>query len=117
MAQRVLIASTNDDERLMYQDFFSFQGFAVWSAADLDTVIEGVQDAPFALAIICARLRGGGPEAVRRIRHANAPQDTRVIVLVSGATDAAMAEAEAAGADAILLRPVLPDVLLAHATR
>lgn len=44
------------------------------------------------------------------------PNDTRVIVLLSESADAARAEASAAGAEVVLLRPVLPDVLPAYAT-
>ena len=94
----------------MYADYLRGEGFDVQEAATTDGALQLL---PQATAVITGLLLPGSIDPVDLITRVRQTwSSTPVIVLTACADKDRLARAEVAGADAVLLKPCLPDALL-----
>jgi two-component system, cell cycle response regulator DivK len=114
----VLLIDDVEDNRDVYTQFLTFHGIRVVTASD---GVEGLEVAAKArprvivLDLVLPTLDGW--EVARRLKADPATKDIRIIVLTGRALDASRTRAVAAGVDAYLVKPCLPDQLLAEVRR
>jgi two-component system, cell cycle response regulator DivK len=107
----VLLVEPFADDRDMYSEYLRVRGFAVDACAGADTAFDRAAAAD---AIVTAiRLHGpyDGVEFVRRLRADRRTEATPIIVLTASTFTDDRQRAYAAGCDAFLLKPCLPDTL------
>jgi two-component system, cell cycle response regulator DivK len=114
----VLLVTLFDDERTIYSNCFRAEGFDVVLA---DGPEHALQLAAHADVVVTRILQPGrsinGIELLRRVKGDPTSSHIPVIVITSLMQAEFRAEAVAAGCDAYLLLPVVPDVLLAEVRR
>jgi two-component system cell cycle response regulator DivK len=108
----VLLVEFGQDDRAMYEEYLRARGFkpvvtdngdeALRCAAEADVIVTGV------------RLSGplDGIEVVRRLRQNDRTKEKPIIVLTATTFAADRERAVAAGCDAFVLKPCLPDTLV-----
>ena len=112
MSHCLLLVHANSDDREMYAEYLSAHGFRVTEA--------GTTDAAFPLilragAIITGLLVPGsfdGVELITRIRQDPATAEKPIVVVTACTFSHQLERARRAGANAVLLKPCLPGVLL-----
>lgn len=112
MASSVLLIHANSDDREMYAEYLSAHGFRVTQA--------GTTDAAFPLilragAVITGLLVPGsfdGVELITRVRQDPATAEKPIVVVTACTFSHHLERARRAGANAVLLKPCLPGVLL-----
>jgi two-component system, cell cycle response regulator DivK len=114
----ILIAEDSQDLREAYVDWFTFKGFRVEAAADgHETLAKASSLAPDCIVMDLSLPGVNGLEVARRLR---ADPKTRTVPLIAmtghGGADVA-AQTRDAGFDFYLLKPCLPDRLLAEVQR
>src|SRR5262245_49426419 len=116
----VLLADRDDDTRLSYGEYFR----QIHANIDLDEARDGREALATALArphdlvVTETRLAGiSGYELCELLRRDVATRATPIVVITGEASATTVERARAAGADAVLLKPCLPDVLLAEMRR
>lgn len=117
-APLILIGEDSADLREAYVDWFAFKGFRVESAADgYETLSKAMELDPHAIVMDVSLPGLDGLEVARRLRG---DERTRFIPLIAitghGGADI-VALTESAGFDCYLLKPCLPDRLLAEVRR
>ncbi len=115
MAQRVLIVEDDDDSREMLGELVASYGHFAVSAANATEALAQVRDQKPDLAFIDLGLpQLGGCELARLLRQAMADTaglKTRLVAL-TGYSDREMRDdAGAAGFDAYVVKPIMPEVL------
>jgi two-component system, cell cycle response regulator DivK len=110
----VLLVDDFSDTRSMYAEFLTFSGFDVAEAADgLVAVEQTVALRPSLVVMDLSLPTLSGSEATRRIRAD--PRTAGIPVLVvSGHTGSEIDEARDAGCTDVLVKPCLPDELVAR---
>jgi len=114
----ILVVDDTSDDREMYAEFLTFNGYRLFQAGSVQdafkTAVEHVPD----LVITDIRLRGTPEDGIDLTRRLKADARTRlvpVIIVSACAFERDRARAQAAGCDAFLAKPCLPDALLAEA--
>ena len=113
----ILLVEPDDDNRDMYVEYVTVCGFTPVAVAGGE---EAVRRAWQADAIVTAlRLRGScdGIELIQRLRHDEVTKATPIIVLTACVLGADRERALAAGCDAFLPKPCLPETLVAELRR
>ena len=120
-ALRMLVAEDNDINLMLTTALLKKHGHEAVVARDGETALALIrrthsgEDPPFAAVFMDLHMPGiDGLEAIRRIREAEQAHDlkvTLIFALTADVTAGSRAEAEAAGADDFLTKPLDPDVL------
>jgi len=117
-ALEVLLAERNDDARLMYAEYFRHSNVHLDEASDGRQALAKALARPHDVIITETRLPGiNGYELIDLLRHDTATHATPIVVVTADAFTMDVDRAGQAGADTVLLKPCLPAVLLAEATR
>jgi two-component system, cell cycle response regulator DivK len=113
----ILLAQDHDDSREMYAEFLRHFGYTVVPVADGDTALEHALNADVVVTSI--RLRGSldGATLIQRLRDNDRTKDTPIIVLAAEVFPQSRVAVEAAGCDAFLPMPCVPDELLREIRR
>jgi CheY-like chemotaxis protein len=106
----LLLVHTESDDREMYADYLRSEGFDVQEVATTDGALQLL---PQATVVITGLLLPGSIDPVDLIAHVRQEwSSTPVIVLTACADKNRLDKARVAGAEAVLLKPCLPDALL-----
>lgn len=110
----ILIVDDFKDDRELYSRFLSLKGFQVTVASDGEEgLAKALQQRPD-LIILDLWLPGiGGWEAIRRLKASEKTKHIPIVVL----TARIFVSAKAVGSDGCLIKPCLPDEMLAEVTR
>lgn len=109
----VLIADDDRHSRAMYAAYLLAQGCGVYLASDGEFAIrKAVQAQPDVIVMDLSMPRLDGWAAMARLRQCSATRETPIIALSAVAT--ARRSAHAAGCDAFIAKPCLPDMLWWH---
>src|ERR1051325_5002423 len=117
MSLRVLLLQPDTDDRPMYRHFLQTQGFQVQEAGTTDDALSLI---PEAHAIITGLLVDGSIDPValiEAIRKDSVTSRKPVIVVTACVVKEKLQQATSAGADAILLKPCLPEAVLTELRR
>jgi len=108
----ILVVDDAEDTRLLYASYLSYAGLTVQEAGDGEEALAVVAKSPPDLVVMdLAMPHLDGWESTRRIKANPQTKDVCVIVVTSNAMPDQLAKAHAAGADAVLTKPCLPEVL------
>ena len=113
----VLLVESAEDDRAMYAEYLRLLAF---DPIATDNTAEGLALAARADVIVTGiRVHGpfDGLELVRRLREEETTRTKPVLVLTASAMEADHQRARAAGCDAFLMKPCLPDELVAEIRR
>lgn len=114
----VLIVDDFDDNREMYAEYLSFAGFEVVEARDgLEALARARRLLPAVVVMDLSLPRLDGWATTRRLKRSARTRDIPVLALSGFALDDTEAEARAAGCDAFLTKPCLPEGLLREVRR
>jgi two-component system, cell cycle response regulator DivK len=110
----ILVVDDSADDREMYDNFLSANGFRVSLACDGEEALEKAAKLQPDLIIMDLGLPGvGGWEAIRRLKGKGRTRQIPIVVL----TGRAFASAHAVGSDGCLTKPCHPDKLLTEINR
>jgi two-component system, cell cycle response regulator DivK len=111
----VLVVDDAKDTRVIYAESLRFRGFRVEEASDGQEALEKVSALAPDVVILDLKLPViDGCEAARRLKIAPATKAIPIIVLSGHLLEESRQAALAAGADAYLTKPCLPDDLARH---
>ncbi len=113
----VLLVQPERDDRDMYAEFLRHHGFL---PLPVSTAADALMVAARADVIVTALLLPGdmdGVEFITRLKNEERTKHIPVVVLTACAWDSDRDRAAAAGCDAFLAKPCLPDALLAEIRR
>jgi two-component system, cell cycle response regulator DivK len=114
----VLLADYHDDTRALYGEYLRRQGCLVEEAIDGREALAKAIARRHDVVVSAARLPGiDGYQLCQLLRRDSATSATRVIMVTGDALAADVERARAAGADATLVKPCLPETLLAEMQR
>jgi two-component system cell cycle response regulator DivK len=109
----VLIVDDFDDNRQMYAEFLGFSGFHVIEASNgLEAVEKTTSALPDIVVMDLSLPVLDGWEATRRLKADPRTRHIPVLALTGHALEGHSKGARAAGCDAFLVKPCLPDKLL-----
>ena len=115
---RCIIVDDHRDTRTGYAEFFSAFGFDVRTAADAEGLREVLREwRPDAIVLDLQLPRTDGWELTREVKSNPATKDIAIVVVSACVMPAERAEAEAAGCDAFISKPVDPMVIVRELTR
>ena len=113
-----LIADHDEDTRSMYGEFLRHSGIALEEASDGPDALAKALARAHDVVITDTRLPGiSGYQLCELLRRDTATKATPIIVVTGEAFATDVERAHRAGADSVLLKPCLPDVLLAEVRR
>jgi len=114
----VLIADHDEDTRSMYGEFLRHSGIALEEASDGPDALAKALAHAHDVVITDTRLPGiSGYELCELLRRDTATRATPIIVVTGEAYARDVDRARRAGADSVLVKPCLPEVLLSEAQR
>ena len=114
----ILLADQDDDTRLMYGEYLRRSSIEIEEAGDGREALAKALARPHDAVVTETRLPGiSGYELCELLRRDAATVSTPIVVVTAEAYPANLDRARAAGADAVLVKPCLPDVLLAEMQR
>ena len=113
----VLLVQRHDDTREMYAEFLRYRGFSVLAATNADDAVRLAPQADVVLTGIRLTGHADGEELIARLRRESQTRSVLVLVLAAMAFPEDRARAEAAGCDAFLPLPCLPDDVLTEIRR
>jgi two-component system, cell cycle response regulator DivK len=117
-APLILIGEDSVDLREAYVDWFTFKGFRVESAADGHQALSKARELSPQAIVMDVSLPGlDGLEVARRLRGDAHTRAIPLIAITGHGGDDFVARTVAAGFDCYLLKPCLPDRLLAEVRR
>lgn len=109
----VLIADDDRDTRAMYGTYLLGQGCAVYVASNGERAVrKALEVRPDVIVMDLAMPKLDGWSAIARLRASDATRTTPIIALSAVAT--ARGSAHAAGCDAFIAKPCLPEMLWWH---
>jgi CheY-like chemotaxis protein len=113
-----LLADYDPDTRRMYADFLRFSSYDVDETDDgRDALAKALSRCPD-IVVSDTRLPGiTGVELCRLLRSDIATQTLPIVLVTADASPASVRQAEIAGADAVLVKPCLPETLLSEVAR
>ena len=110
----VLVVDDFEDNRMLYATCLSAQGFRVAEAVDgLDAVAKGTALVPDMIVMDLALPGIDGWEATRRLKENASTSHIPIIALTGHSLESHAARARAVRCDAFLVKPCLPETLLA----
>jgi two-component system cell cycle response regulator DivK len=112
MAPSVLIIHANSDDREMYAEYLSANGFRVTEAGTTDAALPLILEAE---AVVTGLLVPGsfdGVELITRIRQDPVTAEKPIVVVTACTFSHQLERARRAGANVVLLKPCLPAALL-----
>jgi two-component system, cell cycle response regulator DivK len=108
----VLLVDDNEDGRDMYREYLTFKGCRVVVAADGAEGVEHARAEHPDIILMDLRMPSmTGYEAIRVLRSDPAMNGVPIVALTAHAMDSERADADAAGFDAVIAKPCLPDDL------
>ena len=114
----VLVVEDYQDAREMYAAYLQFSGFAVAEAGNGIEAIEQTQALlPDIVLMDLALPRMDGWEATRRLKNDERTRHIPIVALTGHALAGHAEGARAAGCDAFVTKPCLPDALVAEIRR
>lgn len=114
MGMAVLVVEDYEDNRALYMSVLADAGYAVEEAVNGQEALDKIAAKKPRIVIMDLSMPVmDGWEATRRIKANVATSDIIVIALTGHATNHGLTQARAAGADAVLAKPCLPDDLIA----
>jgi CheY-like chemotaxis protein len=113
--QRVLVVEDSPDIRGLWRTWLTLSGFLIDEASNgADAVVQARTKRPdLVLMDLCMPVMDG-VEAIGILRAESATAKVPIIVVTAQGTDESAQRAAAAGADAYIDKPVMPDELLQH---
>src|SRR5215831_13315666 len=115
---RVLIADSDPDNRVLYRDSFTCAGWSVTEARDgREALVQAFVTRPW---VVVTELRLpiiDGASLCEILRQDSVTASARVLVITSEPGDAELDRARHAGANEVILKPCLPDRVIAEAER
>ena len=112
-----MLVQPEHDDRTMYTEFLRHNNFVVVCPTDAASALALAATADVIVTGILLPGPTDGIEFIRRVRADAATRQTPVIVLTACAWTADRGRAEAAGCNAFLAKPCLPETLLAEIQR
>lgn len=114
----VLLVDRDDDTREMYAEYLTKAAVSIQQAADGRDALARATAYPPDLVVTETRLPGlDGYELCALLRSDSKTRFTPIVVVTGDGYQTDIAHAHAAGADAVLIKPCLPEVLLAEMHR
>jgi CheY-like chemotaxis protein len=113
----VLLVQPHDDTREMYAEFLRHHRFTPIAVADGAAALKEAGRADVIVTGILLPGTMDGVELIARLRRAEGTKHTPVVVLTACTLRSDRERAEQAGCDAFLVKPCLPDDLLAEVRR
>ena len=114
----VLIADDFQDAREMYAEYFAFSGFRVVEASNgIEALEKAFELTPNVILMDLALPGMDGWEATRRLKADRRTRHIPLIALTAHALAGFSESARAAGCDAFVTKPCLPDELVAEVRR
>lgn len=114
----VLLVERDDDTREMYAEYLTSVAVGIQEAADGRDALAWAIASPPDLIVTETRLPGiNGYQLCALLRSEPTTRHIPIVVLTGDGYQADVAHARAAGADAVLIKPCLPSVLLAEMRR
>ena len=111
----VLLAEDFEDARELYRDYLEFSGFAVQTANNgREAVDQAVALQPDLILMDASMPVLDGWQATREIKTNPATNHIPVLALTAHAFEDARSQAQAVGCDGFLMKPCLPDALVAQ---
>jgi len=108
----VLVVDDTSDTRDLYALYFQSRGFSVITAEDGEAGVEtALRYEPDVIVMDLAMPRLDGVAATQRLRQDARTRDTAIIILTGYQAQAMPLGAFEAGADALLMKPCLPEDL------
>ncbi|HET9195869.1 MAG TPA: response regulator [Vicinamibacterales bacterium] len=105
----LLLVHTDSDDRAMYAEYLRREGFEVQEAGTTDAALPLV---PHKTAVVTGMLVPGSIDTVEFIGRVRREWSTAVVVVTADSSPEHLEQVRAAGADAVLLKPCLPETLL-----
>ena len=110
----VLLADDNDDNRDLYRQYLIHHGMRVAEATDGHEALDAAGRLVPDVIVMDISMPGmDGLEATRRLKADTTTAAIPIAVITGHALDSTRRDAEAAGCDAYLTKPVLPATLIA----
>lgn len=114
----VLLVDRDDDTREMYAEYLTRAAVSIQQAADGRDALARATAYPPDLIVTETRLPGlDGYELCALLRGDSKTRAVPIVVVTGDGYQTDIAHAHAAGADAVLIKPCLPEVLLAEMHR
>ena len=112
---KVLVAEDNDDQRELLCQSLRLYGYRVLEARDgEEAVAQARESMPDAVIMDLAMPGIGGIEATRRLKADERTSGIRIIALTAHVALGFRVQAEAAGCDLYLTKPLLPSEIRRH---
>ena len=116
--RHVLLVDRDDDTREMYAEYFAAAAVSIQQAADGRDALARAIARPPDLVVTETRLPGlDGYELCALLRGEPKTRTVPIVVVTGDGYQADVAHARSAGADLVLIKPCLPEVLLAEMRR
>ena len=113
----ILIVDDYEDGRELYAEYLAFSGFRVRTAASGEEAIAAILAECPTLVLMDIGMQGmTGTEAMRQLRDTHACDGTPIVALTAFAMESEVTQFLAAGFDAVIPKPCLPDDLLTFVT-
>ena len=110
----VLLAEDFEDARDLYKDYLEFSGFAVETATNgREAITRAIELQPDLILMDASMPVLDGWQATRELKANPATKHIPVLALTAHAFDDARQEARSSGCDGFVIKPCLPDDLVA----
>jgi CheY-like chemotaxis protein len=113
----VVLVQANTDDREMYAEYLRGGGYDVVAVGTTDEGLPFAHDCDVLVTGLLVPGSFDGIELIRRTRGTRTRQSTRIVVVTACIVPAMQEAAWQAGCDALLLKPVLPDLLVEQIRR
>src|SRR5688572_28650993 len=117
MKPSLLLVHAHSDDREMYAEYLSAQGFHVNEAGTTDAALPLIQAAAAVITSLLVPGSFDGVELIVRIRRDARTAEKPVVVVTASTFSHQLERARRAGADVLLIKPCLPVVLLGEVQR
>ena len=115
---RVLVVDGDADNRELYRDCFTLAGWTVTEAVDgREALVQTLVAKPWVVVMELRLPLIDGVSLCEILRQDKATAAVPILVVTSETRPAQLARAERAGADAVLIKPSTPDVVIAETER
>src|SRR4051812_28126448 len=113
MAKTILVVDDEEYMRRLMQHHLVRAGYRISTAQNgLEAVAKAGSEAPDLVILDLIMAEMDGLAALKQLKQAEAPRDTRVFVITASANSVSRQESEAAGAASFFTKPFSPTLLL-----